>query len=95
MRAAAFRCAAFVVLISGPAYAACTKPAVPACAVEKGAFPNAAGFDECRMQMLAYKDGMEKHAACAKEAGSPQEEKSSEDELQATLATFNKRSRGE
>ena len=95
MRAAAFRCVAVAALISGPAHAACTKPAIPACAIEKGGFSSAANYDECRLQMLPYKDAMEKHAACAKEAGSPQEEKSSEDELQATLATFNQRARGE
>ena len=95
MRAAAFRCAAFVALMSGPAHAACTKPAIPACAIEKGGFSSPAKYDECRLQMIAYKGAMEQHAACAKEAGSPQEEKSSEDELQATLATFNKRARGE
>ena len=45
--------------------------------------------------MIAYKGGMEQHASCAKEAGSPQEEKSSEQELQATLDAFNRRARGE
>lgn len=45
--------------------------------------------------MLAYKDGMEKQAACAKEEGRPAEEKASEEELAATLATFNRRARGE
>jgi len=95
MRAAALRCAAFTALISSPAYAACTKPAIPACANEKGAFSSAADFDACRLQMLSYKDAMEKHAACAKEAGSLQEERFSAGELQATLAKFNQRARGE
>ena len=83
------------VLVSGPAYAACTKPVIPVCAVEKDAFASEAIFDQCRMQMIAYKGGMEQHASCAKEAGSPQEEKSSEQELQATLDAFNRRARGE
>lgn len=95
MRAATFTCVAVAVLIAGPAHAACTKPAIPACAVEKGAFASEANFDQCRIQMLAYKDEMEKHASCAKEAGSPQDGQSSEEELQATLATFNRRARGE
>jgi hypothetical protein len=81
--------------ISGPACAACSKPDTPACAVEKGAFSSAAVFDQCRIQMLAYKDAMEKHASCNREAGSPQEGQSSEQELQATLAQFNRRARGE
>jgi hypothetical protein len=95
MRAAAFRCVAVAVLISGPAHAACTKPDIPACAVQKGAFPGGADFDQCRKQMLGYKDGMETHASCTKEAGSLQEGQASEQELQATLAKFNQRARGE
>jgi hypothetical protein len=95
MRAAAFRCVAVAILISGPAHAACSKPDIPACAVEKGAFPSEANFDQCRMQMLAYKDAMEKHASCTKETGLPQEGQASEQELQATLARFNQRARGE
>jgi len=95
MRAAAFTYVTIATLISEPAYAACTKPDIPACAVEKGAFASEANFDQCRMQMLAYKDGMEQHATCTKEAGSPQEGQATEDELQATLAKFNRRARGE
>jgi hypothetical protein len=95
MRAAAFTSVTIAILISGSADAACTKPDIPACAVEKGAFAGEANFDQCRLQMLAYKDGMEQHATCTKEAGSPQEGQASEDELQATLAKFNRRARGE
>ena len=82
-------------LISGPAHAACTKPAIPACAIEKGAFSSAANYDACRLQMISYKDAMEQHAACAKEAGSLQEQKFSEGELQTTLTRFNQRARGD
>jgi hypothetical protein len=45
MRTAAFAFAAVGVLISGPSHAACTKPDIPACAVQKGAFPSGADFD--------------------------------------------------
>ena len=45
--------------------------------------------------MLASKDAIERQAACAQEEGRPQEEKSSEEELQTTLAAFNRRARGE
>ena len=91
----AFTSVAVVAVISGPAYAACSKPDIPACAVQKGAFPREADFDACRMQMLAYKDAIERQAACVKEEGRPQEDKSSEEELQTTLAAFNRRARGE
>jgi len=95
MRAAAFTSVTVAILVSGPALAACTKPDIPACAVEKGAFGSEANFDQCRLQMLAYKSGMEAHATCTKEAGSPQEGQASEEELQDTLAKFNRRARGE
>jgi hypothetical protein len=95
MRAAAFTCIAVAVLMSAPADAACTKPDIPACAVQKGAFPVEADFDQCRKQMLGYKDAMETHASCTKAAGSPQEGQASEQELQAALAKFNQRARGE
>ena len=45
--------------------------------------------------MLAYKDAIERQAACVKEEGRPQEDKSSEEELQTTLAAFNRHARGE
>ena len=95
MRAAAFTCVTIAILMSAPADAACPKPDIPACAVEKGAFSGAADFDQCRKQMLGYKDAMETHASCTKAAGSPQEGQASEQGLQATLAKFNQRARGE
>ncbi len=95
MRVAAFALAASGVLISAPSHAACAKPDIPACGIAKGAFSGEADFDQCRMQMITYKGEMEKHAACAKEAGRPQQEQSAEQELEATLAQFNRRARGE
>ena len=86
MRTAAFAFAAVGVLISGPSHAACAKPDIPACAVQKGAFPSGAGFDQCRKQMLVYKAEMERHSSCAKETGLAQEGQSAEEELEATLA---------
>jgi hypothetical protein len=95
MRAAAFTCLAVGFLMSGPAHAACSKPDIPACAVQGGAFAGEADYDQCRKQMLIYKSDMEKHSACSKEAGRPQDGQSSEEELEATLAKFNRRARGE
>jgi|KBSMisStandDraft_5_1062788.scaffolds.fasta_scaffold114576_3 hypothetical protein len=95
MRIAAFTYVAAGFLLAGPAYAACSKPDIPACAVQGGAFPTAADYDRCRKQMLVYKSEMESHSSCARQAGQPQEGQTSEQELQATLATFNRRARGE
>jgi hypothetical protein len=82
------------ILVAGPSYAACTKPDIPACAVQSGAFKDAADFDECRKQMIAYKSGMETYASCLKEAGQTQEQ-DVQAELDSGLSRFNRRARGE
>jgi hypothetical protein len=95
MRTAAFAFVAVGVLMSGPSHAACAKPDIPACAVEKGAFPSGADYDQCRMQMISYKREAEAHSLCVKDAGQPQEQRSADEELETTLAQFNRRARGE
>jgi hypothetical protein len=45
--------------------------------------------------MLAFKSDMESHSLCAAAAGRPQEGQASAEELEATLARFNRRARGE
>ena len=95
MRAAAFVCVAGGVLISGSAHADCTKPDIPACAVQSGGFSTEADYDRCRKQMLAFKSEMEGHSSCARTAGRPQVGQTSAEELEATLAKFNRRARGE
>lgn len=81
------------ILLAAPAYAACTKPDVPACATQRGAFAGESDFDQCRNQMLAYKGGMEILAACLKEE--KKDDKPANDELEDVLAKFNRRARGE
>jgi hypothetical protein len=95
MRTAASICFTVGVLISGAALADCTKPDTPACAVQSGGFATEADYDRCRKQMLAFKSEMEGHSSCAREAGRPQEGQTSAEELEATLAKFNRRARGE
>jgi hypothetical protein len=95
MRTAAFICVAVGVLISGTAHADCTKPDIPACAVQSGGFATEADYDRCRKQMLLFKSEMEAHSSCARGAGRPQEGQASAEELEATLAKFNRRARGE
>jgi hypothetical protein len=95
MRTASSICVAVGVLISGLAHADCTKPDIPACAVQSGGFATEADYDRCRKQMLAFKSDMESHSLCAAAAGRPQEGQASAEELEATLARFNRRARGE
>ena len=95
MRIAAFTYVAAGFLLAGPAYAACSKPDIPACAVQSGGFATEADYDRCRKQMLAFKSDMESHSLCAAAAGRPQEGQASAEELEATLARFNRRARGE
>jgi hypothetical protein len=90
-----FALVAVGVLISGPSHAACTKPAVPACAIQKDAFSGVAEFDQCREYMIAYKGGMETYSSCAKETGQLPEEQLAHKELETTLWQFNRRARGE
>jgi hypothetical protein len=78
------------VLAAGPAYAACSKPQAPTCAIE-GTFAKAWDQDQCRKQMIDYKGGMEAFAQCLE--GDGQNQKPALDELEHTLAEFNRRSR--
>jgi len=93
MYRAAFISAIFAAMLTGAAHGQCTKPDAPACASAKTPFVGEKDFDECRFQMLAYKSEMEAVAACLKKDG--QDERQAEAELEATLAQFNRRARGE
>lgn len=86
---------ALLFLAAGPVRAACDRPVTPACALQRGAFDSAADYDNCRREMIRHKSGMEAYAACSKGAGQSAEEKAVTDELESTLAQFNRRARGE
>jgi hypothetical protein len=45
--------------------------------------------------MLVFKSEMEGHSSCARGAGRAQDGQASAEELEATLAKFNRRARGE
>ena len=46
-------------------------------------------------RVFSFRRYMEKHSACSNEAGRQQDGQASEEELEATLAKFNRRARGE
>ena len=83
------------ILIAGPSYGACAKPEAPVCGEKPGAFANHADFDQCRLQMISYKSGMETFANCLQNEGQSAQEQSARDELETVLARFNRRARGE
>lgn len=91
-RALAF--AALGLLTNSAAHGACTKPDAPFCAVRPGPFTGVADFDQCRMQMIAYRDGIEVFATCVKQEkpGSP-DEQAARDEYEKVWSQFNRRAR--
>lgn len=95
MRGISFAFVSVGILIASPSYGSCTKPDAPLCALQAGRFAGVADFDNCRLQMVAYKDGMEALAQCHKQAGQSSQEQSALDELQGTLDRFNRKARGE
>ena len=90
MRGVVFVIATVAIVAANPTHAACSKPQAPSCAIE-GAFAQPRDQDECRLQMLPYKGGMEAFAECLKAEG--QDELPALSELDHTLAEFNRRSR--
>jgi hypothetical protein len=88
-------CVYLAAVAGAQAQGTCSKPQAPACAVERGQFDGQAGYDQCRMQMLAYKGGMEGYADCLDQASRPTDGQSARDELEAILTTFNRKARGE
>ena len=90
MRKVIFAIVALGVFAIEPSYAVCTKPDVPSCAVT-GSFASAAQWDQCRIQMLSYKDDMGAFAECL--GGEERSDQIANDELEYTLSEFNRRSR--
>jgi len=85
-------CAAFG--LAGGAHAACDKPAAPACAIEKVPFPSDLVADECRKDMLRFRNGMSTFASCVGQT-SANEKKAADEDYEKIRGLFNKRARGE
>jgi hypothetical protein len=76
------------------AYAACDKPAVLACAIATVPFAKDQDADDCRKEMLRFRDAMDVYASCLGST-SPADEKAARDEYEDIRMRFNKRARGE
>jgi hypothetical protein len=84
----------FGCLAMSSVYAACDKPAVPACTIATVPFANDKDADDCRKEMLGFRDAMDRHASCLGST-SPSDEKAARDEYEDIRDRFNKRARGE
>jgi hypothetical protein len=80
--------------LASPLYAACDRPAAPACATEKVPFASVKAFDDCRKEMLKFRDAMDAYAACLGQT-SADEEKQARAAYEDVRVQFNRRARGE
>jgi len=83
-----------MVALTGSLQAACDKPAVPACAIAKVPFPTDVAADDCRQDMLRFRDRMSDFADCVGK-DSAAEKQAADDEFERIRVLFNKRARGE
>src|SRR5215472_5738875 len=73
---------------------ACVKPDPPGCALERVPFASDKAADDCRKDMLKFRDAMDGYASCLGEASADQE-KAARDDYEEVRIRFNKRARGE
>ena len=74
--------------------ASCIKPAVPACAIARIPFPSDVAADDCRKDMLQFRDAMDVYAPCRGQV-SKGDEAAARDEYEDVRVRFNQRARGE
>jgi hypothetical protein len=84
----------FSLVLANPLYAACNSPAAPACATQTVPFASVKAADDCRKEMLAFRDAMDTYAACLGQT-SADEEKQARDAYEDVRVRFNRRARGE
>src|ERR1700730_3410301 len=84
----------FSLVLANPLYAACNSPAAPACATQTVPFASVKAADDCRKEMLTFRDAMDTYAACLGQT-SADEEKQARDSYEDVRVRFNRRVRGE
>ena len=72
---------------------ACSKPDPPACAIQTVPFSKDQDADDCRKDMLRFRDAMDVFASCLG-ATSAENEKTARDEYEDIRVRFNRRARG-
>ena len=73
---------------------ACLKPDAPGCAFARVPFASETAFDDCRKEMLRFRDAMDDYASCLGETSRDQE-KAARDDYEEVRVRFNQRARGE
>lgn len=74
--------------------AACARPDTPACAIATVPFPKDKDADDCRKDMIRYRDAMDVYAICLSKT-SADEEKAAREAYEDIRVKFNRRARGE
>jgi hypothetical protein len=83
-----------VALLTSPLQAACDKPDAPVCATQTVPFAKDKDADDCRIDMLTFRDLMDRYASC-RGATSADDEKAARAEYEDIRVRFNRRARGE
>jgi hypothetical protein len=95
MRGSAFLAAVGLSFLAVTAsYGACLKPEAPSCALERIPFASDKAADDCRKDMLKFRDAMDGYASCQRDVSADQE-KAARDDYEDVRVRFNQRARGE
>jgi len=95
MHASAFFAAiGLAALAATPSRGACAKPDTPSCALERIPFASDKAADDCRKDLLKFRDAMDGYASCLGEVSADQE-KAARDDYEEVRIRFNKRAREE
>jgi hypothetical protein len=89
-----FAAIGLAVLAVAPSQGACLKPEAPGCALQRVPFATDTAADNCRLDMLKFRDAMDGYASCLGEVSADQE-KAARDDYEQVRIRFNKRARGE
>jgi hypothetical protein len=93
-RSAFFAAAGLAVLTATASQGACDKPAPPSCALERIPFASDKAADDCRKDMIKFRDAMDDYASCLGETSTDQE-KAARNDYEDVRIRFNQRARGE
>jgi hypothetical protein len=85
---------AFMMGLPPASQASCIKPDIPACAIARIPFPNDTAADDCRKDMLRFRDAMDTYASCRGQV-SKADETAARHEYEDVRVRFNQRARGD
>ena len=89
-----FAAIGLAVLAVTPSQGACAKPDAPGCALERVPFASDKAADDCRKDMVRFRDAMDRYATCLAEVSADQE-KAARDDYEDVRVRFTQRARGE